>query len=125
MNTLFLRQFNVSAFNMGVMGYRTPNIDRLARKVLTLTFLVTAAVANLARAAEAAEAPKADPLASWNEGSAKEAIVDFVAKVTKKGSPDFVPAAQRIAVFDNDGTLWAEQPLPVQAFFALDRVKAL
>jgi haloacid dehalogenase-like hydrolase len=68
---------------------------------------------------------RTDSLPSWNEGSAKQAIVSFVAKVTTPGSPDFVPAAERIATFDNDGTLWAEQPLYVQMFFVLDRVKAL
>ncbi|MEI8015935.1 MAG: HAD family hydrolase [Nitrospira sp.] len=67
----------------------------------------------------------ADALPSWNDGAAKKSIVEFVAKVTKEGGPDFVPPAERIAVFDNDGTLWAEQPLPVQLYFALDRVKAL
>jgi hypothetical protein len=66
-----------------------------------------------------------DPLPSWNEGRSKQAIVEFVAKVTKSGSPDFVPAAERIATFDNDGTLWAEQPMYFQMAFALDRVKAL
>jgi phosphoglycolate phosphatase-like HAD superfamily hydrolase len=67
----------------------------------------------------------ADPLPSWNDGKAKQSIVDFVGKVTKEGGQDFVPIAERIATFDNDGTLWCEQPLPVQLFFALDRVKAL
>jgi phosphoglycolate phosphatase-like HAD superfamily hydrolase len=67
----------------------------------------------------------ADPLPSWNDGKAKQSIVDFVAKVTKGGSPDFVPPAERIATFDNDGTLWAEQPLYFQFLFATDRVKAL
>jgi phosphoglycolate phosphatase-like HAD superfamily hydrolase len=67
----------------------------------------------------------ADPLPSWNDGPAKRAILTFVAKVTKEGSPDFVPPAERIATFDNDGTLWCEQPLYVQLLFALDRVKAL
>src|SRR5436309_10303211 len=67
----------------------------------------------------------ADPLPSWNDGKAKQSIVDFVAKVTKEGSPDFVPVAERIATFDNDGTLWAEQPLYFQFLFALDRVKLL
>ncbi len=67
----------------------------------------------------------ADPLPSWNEGKAKTAITEFIAKVTKEGGTDFVPPAERIAVFDNDGTLWAEQPMPVQLYFALDRVKAL
>src|SRR5213596_3831867 len=66
-----------------------------------------------------------DPLSSWNDGPAKKTITEFVAKVTKEGSPDFVPPEQRIATFDNDGTLWCEQPMPVQLFFALDRVKAL
>ena len=67
----------------------------------------------------------ADPLPSWNDGPAKKAIVEFVAKVTTPGSPDFVPVPERIATFDNDGTLWCEQPVPVQLYFALDRVKAL
>jgi phosphoserine phosphatase len=64
-------------------------------------------------------------LASWNDGAAKSAIVDFVARVTKEGGPDYVPPAERIATFDNDGTLWCEQPLQVQVFFVIDRVKAL
>ena len=66
-----------------------------------------------------------DPLPSWSDGKAKQAIVAFVAKVTKEGAPDFVPPAERIATFDNDGTLWAEQPMYFQLLFALDRVKAL
>jgi hypothetical protein len=65
-----------------------------------------------------------DPLPSWNDGAPKKAIVEFVTKVTKAGGADFVPPAQRIAVFDNDGTLWAEQPMYFQLAFALDRVKA-
>ncbi len=67
----------------------------------------------------------ADPLPSWNEGPAKRAIVGFVAKVTKDGSSDFVPVPERIATFDNDGTLWAEQPIYFQLAFTIDRVKAL
>ena len=67
----------------------------------------------------------ADPLPSWNDGPAKQSIITFVEKVTKEGSPAFVPSAERIATFDNDGTLWCEQPVPVQLYFALDRVKAL
>ncbi len=70
-------------------------------------------------------AKQTDPLPSWNEGAAKESIVDFVTRVTDEGSPDFVPVAERIATFDNDGTLWAEQPMYFQLFFAIDRVKAL
>ena len=66
-----------------------------------------------------------DPLPSWNEGAAKAAILAFVKDVTEQGGPRFVPVEERIAVFDNDGTLWAEKPMYVQAFFALDRVKTL
>ena len=66
-----------------------------------------------------------DPLPSWNDGKAKQSIVAFVEKVTKEGSSDFVPPEERIATFDNDGTLWCEQPLYFQLLFALDRVKTL
>ncbi|MFZ5865045.1 MAG: HAD family hydrolase [Thermodesulfobacteriota bacterium] len=66
-----------------------------------------------------------DALPSWNEGPSKKAIVDFVSQVTKEGSPHFVRPAERIAVFDNDGTLWSEQPAYFQLLFAIDRVKAL
>jgi hypothetical protein len=65
------------------------------------------------------------PLPSWNDTAPTKAIVAFVEKVTKEGTPDFVPPAERIAVFDNDGTLWCEQPMYFQLIFALDRVKAL
>src|SRR5213594_4820496 len=66
-----------------------------------------------------------DPLPSWNDGATKKSITDFVAKVTKEGSSDFVPPEERIATFDNDGTLWCEQPMYFQLFFAVDRVKAV
>jgi hypothetical protein len=66
-----------------------------------------------------------DPLPSWNETPTKQAIIDFVGRVTKAGGPDFVTPAERVATFDNDGTLWVEQPMYVQMAFALDRVKAL
>jgi len=64
-------------------------------------------------------------LPSWNDSAVKSAILDFVARVTKQGSTEFVPPAGRIAAFDNDGTLWCEQPLQIQFFFAFDRVKQL
>ncbi len=70
-------------------------------------------------------AQSADPLPSWNEGKSKKAITDFVAKVTTPGSSDFVPVPERIATFDNDGTLWAEQPLYFQLLFGIDQIKAL
>jgi hypothetical protein len=66
-----------------------------------------------------------DALPSWNETAPKKAIIAFVEKVTKEGSSDFVPANERIATFDNDGTLWCEQPFYFQLAFAIDRVKAL
>jgi len=72
-----------------------------------------------------ATAQTVDSLPSWNDGKAKQSIIAFVEQVTKAGSPGFVPPAERIAVFDNDGTLWAEQPMYFQVLFALDRVKAL
>ncbi|MBI5757984.1 MAG: haloacid dehalogenase-like hydrolase [Planctomycetales bacterium] len=67
----------------------------------------------------------ADPLPSWNDGKAKQSIITFVEKVTKQGSPDFVPGPERIAVFDNDGTLWAEQPMYFQVLFIFDRIEEL
>ncbi len=89
-------------------------------KIRALVLALGLAFSSLASAAMAA-----DPLPSWNDTSAKTSIVAFVERVTKDGSPDFVPIEQRIAVFDNDGTLWAEQPMYFQLAFALDRVKAL
>jgi phosphoserine phosphatase len=68
---------------------------------------------------------KGDPLPSWNDGPAKRAILSFVDRVTREGSLDFVPAAERIATFDNDGTLWIEKPIYVQGYFALDRIRSL
>ena len=70
-------------------------------------------------------AQDADPLPSWNDGPAKQSILNFVEKVTTPGSAEFVEPAERIATFDNDGTLWAEQPMYFQLLFALDRVKTL
>ncbi len=66
-----------------------------------------------------------DPLPSWYESPSKAAITDFVTRVTEPGGPDFVPPEDRVATFDNDGTLWSEQPLYFQLFYAIDRVKAL
>lgn len=66
-----------------------------------------------------------DPLPSWTEGAAKRSITEFVRRTTMAGGPDFVPQVERIAVFDNDGTLWAEQPVYVQMAFVLDRVRTL
>jgi phosphoserine phosphatase len=87
-------------------------ITRSLQFITALVFAVTSARA-------------ADPLPSWNETVPKKAIVAFVEKVTKADSPDFVPVPERIATFDNDGTLWAEQPMYFQAFFVFDRIKTL
>jgi phosphoserine phosphatase len=95
----------------------TPDKEHSMLKTLTLAAVAAALSANIAQAADA--------LPSWRDGAAKRAIVGFVVKVTKKGGPEFVPPAARIATFDNDGTLWAEQPMYFQLAFALDRVKAL
>jgi len=90
------------------------------RHPFTLCLLAALACAALPPASQAA-----DPLPSWNDGTPKQTILQFVAKVTKEGSPDLVRPAERIAVFDNDGTLWAEQPMYFQFLFMLDRVKAI
>jgi hypothetical protein len=74
---------------------------------------------------DSAIAQAADPLPSWNDGKSKQSILAFVKQVTTQGSPDFVPPEERIATFDNDGTLWSEKPMYFQLFFALDRVKEL
>ena len=85
-------------------------------KKMSCVFFLLLACALISEAA-------ADPLPSWNSGPAKQAILDFVAKVTDPDSKGFVPASQRLAVFDNDGTLWPENPMPFQLSFALDELK--
>ena len=95
---------------------------RVRRCVRAMAAVWIAAAACLAAPAIAQQQ---DPLPSWNDGPAKEAIIAFVGGATKYQSPTFVPHTERIAVFDNDGTLWCEQPMYVQLAFALDRVKAL
>jgi phosphoglycolate phosphatase-like HAD superfamily hydrolase len=96
----------LSAFSQGLTE------DRLTKDVTGVT-----AIGTLLQTA--------DPLPSWNECPAKKSILDFVAKTTTAGSADFVPVSERVAVFDNDGTLWSEQPMYVQLAFVLDRVKLL
>src|SRR5262249_28510790 len=91
------------------------NVERSTAYVLAI----------VAIAVPMAAARAGDPLPSWNEGPAKKAVIDFVSRVTRDGGPDFVPAAERIAAVDNDGTLWSEQPMYVQLAFAIDRIKAL
>src|SRR5215475_6956445 len=88
-------------------------------------FLCTLLVAILALASVQVAVAADDPLPSWHDGAAKRAIMDFVQHVTTPGGTGFVPEPERIATFDNDGTLWAEQPMYFQLAFALDRIKAL
>jgi hypothetical protein len=107
---------------MANMKRRVPSPGISRRNLLsTLAALPVLSVPLLTVQAQA----QTDPLPSWNEGATKQAITDFVARVTQQGGPDFVPSAERIATFDNDGTLWVEHPMYVQLAFALDRVKAL
>jgi phosphoglycolate phosphatase-like HAD superfamily hydrolase len=93
----------------------------MARQILISAILLLGLPALLA----GCQAEATDPLPSWAEGAARQSLVAFVEKVTDPASPDFVPESERIAVFDNDGTLWAEHPMYVQLAFVLDRVKAL
>ncbi|MGW5841041.1 HAD family hydrolase [Methylorubrum extorquens] len=103
---------------------RSPRINR--RVALSGLAVVTAAAGLLPPGpARAQAAATTDPLASWNDGATKRAITDFVARVTREDGADYVKPAERVAVFDNDGTLWAEHPMYFQLAFALDRVKAL
>lgn len=87
------------------------------------TVLVISALA--ATASFTAAAADKNPLPSWNNTPARQALIGFVEKVTRNGSPEFVPPAERIAVFDNDGTLWPENPVPFQLAYALDTLKQM
>jgi phosphoglycolate phosphatase-like HAD superfamily hydrolase len=91
-------------------------------RIATFRLLVVAVFVGLGAHAATAQT---DPLPSWNEGAAKKAIIGFVARVTAPDGPDFVAPPERIATFDNDGTLWTEQPVYFQVAFAFDRVRAL
>lgn len=95
------------------------------RSAILLPLLLVAGGTLLPAPSEGARTAPADPLPSWNDTAPKKALTGFVENVTNDGSPDFVPPAERVAVFDNDGTLWCEQPIYVQFAFAIDRVKAL
>ncbi len=94
----------------------------VARNLIRLAGGVVLGLATLFVVASAQA--QTDPLQPWNDSVPKAAIVAFVEKVTKENSPDFVPEPERIAVFDNDGTLWVEHPMYAQLAFALDHVKA-
>jgi phosphoglycolate phosphatase-like HAD superfamily hydrolase len=96
---------------------------RASLSALTLLSAVSASLVSVAAMAQTSTV--GDPLPSWNEGTTKKAITDFVSRVTRSGGPDYVAPEQRVAAFDNDGTLWAEQPMYFQLAFAIDRVKTL
>src|SRR5262250_3325375 len=95
----------------------------MKRTVRHLLVSVLAVVANLAFGTHALA--QTDPLPSWNEGAAKQAIVKFVEATTTQGSPKFVPPAERVATFDQDGTLWVEHPMYSQVVYCFDRVPAV
>jgi len=97
-------------------------IRRLAN---SLSFAVGLACLFIAASVACKNTIATEPLASWKDTPTKAAIVNFVQRVTEKDSPDFIPIDQRIATFDNDGTLWSEQPIYFQAFFIIDRVRSL
>jgi len=100
---------------MNLTQYRTQSGSRIL--LYSFIAIFAASICSVASAA--------DPLPSWNEGSAKKTIMEFVAAVTDKNSKDYVEPAKRIATFDNDGTLWVEYPMYTQVLFAFDRVKTL
>jgi hypothetical protein len=92
---------------------------------LFLSVLVIALVSLSSSKADEIKGVSADPLPSWNSGDVKSSIIEFVSRVTDRDGREFVPASERIATFDNDGTLWPEQPVYFQLLFAIDRVKSL
>src|SRR4051812_30580259 len=106
------------------MSADTPSNDGLSRRLLLSSLAAVPALIE-PLCSTSALAQLADPLPSWNDGPTKQSITTFVAQVTTQGGPDFVLPDQRIATFDNDGTLWVEQPIYAQLAFALGRVKAL
>src|ERR1017187_7608738 len=97
----------------------------VSRRALLSALAALPALSTLVPLSAAQAAAAGDPLPSWNDTETRKAIVAFVDRVTKPGSPEFVPEAERVATFDNDGTLWSEQPMYSQLLFALDRVKVL
>ena len=101
-----------------------PFFSELSRRTVlsALAMFPTVSGALFPVSASAQTATSGDPLPSWNDGATKQSITTFVSRVTTQGGPDFVPVDQRIATFDNDGTLWCEQPMYVQLAFILDRV---
>ena len=107
------------------MSPKPPSSGTNRRALLSALAVLPMSGSLLSISAQAQTGNAAEVLPSWNNGATKQAILNFVAAVTREGSPDFVPPAERIATFDNDGTLWVEHPMYTQLAFGLDRVKAL
>ncbi len=107
------------------MSPKPPSSGMNRRALLSALAMLPMSRSLLPISAQAQTRAAGAALPSWNDGATKQAILNFVAAVTREGSPDFVPRAERIATFDNDGTLWVEHPMYTQLAFALDRVKAL
>ena len=107
------------------MTTSTPLTSVTRRALVAGLALLPAASALVLPAAAAAQAAAGDPLPSWNAGAAKEAIIRFIIVTTDKASPDYVPPEERIATFDQDGTLWVEQPMPSQLIYCFDQVPAV
>ncbi|MBO0861457.1 MAG: haloacid dehalogenase-like hydrolase [Chloracidobacterium sp.] len=100
---------------------------RAIQRAISIFLLTTALGFGVAQPSvlQRAQAGRGDPLPSWNDGAAKRGIIDFVTRVTREGGPDFTPVADRVATFDNDGTLLVEKPLPVEVYFIFARVREL
>ena len=107
------------------MSPKPPSSGMNRRALLSALAMLPMSGSLLPISAQAQTRAAGAALPSWNDGATKQAILNFVAAVTREGSADFVPRAERIATFDNDGTLWVEHPMYTQLAFALDRVKAL
>src|SRR5438034_10195592 len=104
---------------------RTLPPSGISRRVLLSTAAVLPTLPRLLSPTAARAQAPAGVLPSWNDGPAKQAILDFVRATTDRANPSYVPPEDRIATFDQDGTLWVEHPIYTQAVFALDRVRIL
>src|SRR6476619_2115883 len=98
---------------------------KISRRILLSSMAAIPILAGSLRSTSALAQANADPLPSWNDGAAKASITNLAARATTSGSPDFAETARRVVTFDNDGTLWCEQPMYVQLAFALARTKVL
>jgi phosphoserine phosphatase len=107
--------------------YFTNARQRAFQRAISIILLATALGLGAIHPAvsHSAQTGQDDPLPSWNDRDVKRGIIDFVTRVTTEGGPDFTPVADRVAAFDNDGTLWVEKPLPVEVYFIIERVREM